>query len=223
MDIKIKGFEELTKGLDAMQRKQIPFATMKAINETANEVKKAEDRKIKRVFKKPTKATQNSVIILYAKKTRLEATVKIKDRPFSGSNASINAYLNPHIYGGDRSRKGSEKRLQSDNKMARGKSLFPGQGIKLNKFGNITKAAMKRMMVGKNYFSVKHGSKAANHLRPGIYLRLSKRRISPMVIYGDKATYQVRFRFYDVANKVIDKRLTRNFSKALDHALRTAR
>ena len=44
-DIKLFGFKELTKDLDKMQRKQIPFATMKALNETANEVKKAEDKK----------------------------------------------------------------------------------------------------------------------------------------------------------------------------------
>ena len=221
MDIKIKGFKELTKGLDKMQRKQIPFATMTALNETAKEVKKAEDRKIKSVFKKPTKTTQNSVIILFAKKTKLEATVKIKDRPFSGSDFSINAYLNPHIRGGVRTRKGSEKRLQSDNKMVRGASLFPGQGVKLNKFGNITKAKIKKFIDSEKYFSIK--TRQGRGLHPGIYQRMSKGQVRPVIVFGKKPTYQVRFRFHAIAQKVIDKRLTKNFSKALDHALRTAR
>lgn len=243
-DITFKGLKKMTKDLDDMARKQIPFAMMRGINETAKEVKKAEDKKIKRVFKKPTKTTQNSVIILFAKKTKLEATVKIKDKPFSGSNFSIADYLAPQIFGGSRSRKGSEKRLQASGRMTKGRSLFPGQGTKLNKFGNIPKGHMTRIMsaVGghhdaqqnttakskkrnKNvigFFVVKKGNVSTKHLHPGIYKRVG-RKLIPVIIYGKKPKYQVRFRFFDVADKVINKRLTANFSKSLDFALRTAR
>lgn len=221
LNIELKGIKKLTKSLSAMEKKQLPFATMTALNETAKDVKRAEDRKIKRVFKHPTKTTQNSVIILYAKKTRLEATVKIKDKPFSGSNVSVSDYLYPQIHGGHRMRKGSEKRLQSANKMVKGKSLFPGQGTKLNKFGNIAKGKMTKILTGDKFFHVKHGDRN-KHLRPGIYERIGK-RIRPVIAFGKRPRYPARFKFYDVAKKVISRKLTRNFSKALDRALRTAR
>lgn len=217
-----KDIDKLTKKLDKFQRKQIPFATMTALNETAKDVKKAEDKKIKRVFKKPTKTTQNSVIILFAKKTKLESVVKIKDRPFSGSNVSVSDYLFPQIHGGPRMRKGSEKRLQSTGRMKKGRSLFPGQGIKTNKFGNIPKGKMTKIMTGNKYFSVKHGTPAARHLHPGIYERIG-RNIRPVIAYGDKPKYQPRFRFFKVGEQVINKKLVPNFVRALDRALATAR
>ena len=50
LNIDFKGIDKLKKNLSAMEKKQLPFATMTALNETAKDVKRAEDRKIKRVF-----------------------------------------------------------------------------------------------------------------------------------------------------------------------------
>jgi len=244
IDIEWEGIDKTIRALDNMAKKQVPFATMMAINETANDVKAAEIKKMKRVFNKPTKTTLNSVIIRYAKKISLWATVKIKDKPFSGGGAAVKDYLGPQIHAGERKRKGSEMRLQSSFKMTKGRYIVPGQGMKLNKFGNIPKGKMTQIMsaVGghhdtrqnvtarskklnknvRDYFVVKKGNPRVQHLHPGIYRRIG-RTIRPMLLYVKKPRYFVRFRFFHIADTVIGKKLVNNFNKALDRALRTAR
>lgn len=234
--IEFEGLEEWESHLNDLERKQMPFALAKGITDTAKDVKAALQKEIKRVFDSPTRFTINSIYIVPAKKGIYIAFVGIKgDR---------NSYLYPQSRGGRRNLKRSEASLQSTGKMTKGLHIMPGEAIRLNKFGNITKGKMTKIMsVVKghrdktqnttarskkrnkslpNLFVAKKGNRRTQHLQPGIYQR-TKKGVKPILIYAQESKYHVLFRFFDVAQKVTNRNLMRNVDKAMKHAIATAR
>jgi len=69
--------KEVTKGLSSIQKKQIPFATMLALNDTAFALHRAYKKQTKQKFDNPTDFTQKAFRVDKAKKTNLIAVVYV--------------------------------------------------------------------------------------------------------------------------------------------------
>jgi len=110
----VKGdLKPITKHLKRMQKKQIPFASAMAINDTLKQVVKAEQIQITKRLDRPTPFTVKAFKIKWAKKHALHGEVQIKPIQWK--------YLKYQIEGGTRT----------------GKIGVPTSNAKLNKYGNI--------------------------------------------------------------------------------------
>lgn len=110
----IKGdLKPITKHLSKVQKKQIPFASANAINETLKQIVKAEQAQMPKKLDRPTPFTTKAFRIKYAKKHMLHGEVVIKPVQWE--------YLKYQIEGGRRT----------------GKIGVPTSNAKLNKYGNI--------------------------------------------------------------------------------------
>lgn len=111
----IKGdMKPITKHLTKLQKKQIPFAASKAINDTLKQVVKAEQVQMPKKLDRPTPFTSKAFRIKYAKKHTLHGEVQIKPIQWE--------YLKYQIEGGTR----TKTRIP-----------VPTSQAKLNKYGNI--------------------------------------------------------------------------------------
>ena len=64
MRLSIKhNIDEVTKGMSSMQKKQIPFATMLALNDTAFDLQRVYKAQTKQKFDQPTKFTQTGFAV----------------------------------------------------------------------------------------------------------------------------------------------------------------
>lgn len=87
------------KRLANMTMRQIPFAASKALNETASVLLRMNKLQMKKTFKNPVAYTLNAFMIERSSKQRLEAAVRLKDKP-GGKH-----YLPIQVKGGNRPRK----------------------------------------------------------------------------------------------------------------------
>ena len=136
--------KQLTKFLSNAHRKQIPFASMMALNDVAFDARSYTQKSLPRRLDRPTPAMVKSVQVQKAKKKKLVATVGFAGLGFKSSKWQESAaeIMKRHIMGGTRLAKGTPLRIPSDTK---------GGGIKLNKFGNIGgKKAKVAKMIGNN-------------------------------------------------------------------------
>lgn len=187
--------KKLTKKLKGIQRKQIPFATSRAINQTAEFTAVNLNQETREVFKSPTPFTQRAFTLRRSSKSKLRATVFAKD---------IQAqYLGYAVFGGTRQPKG--------------RALLLPEEIRLNKYGNIPRNAIKRLLARPDTFS------ATLRGIPGIWQRANRRRLRLLVSYQPQATYRPRFPFQRSASAHITRAFPGFFSTALRQALRTAR
>ena len=121
IEVETKGFKELEKFLGNLT-KQVPFAAATALNKTARSIKKALAVEMEKTFDRPTPFIKNAVYTDPASKKDLKAAIGIKD--------DAQRILAPHVHGGKRSMKRSEKLLNH--------YWTPGRGARLNKYGNIS-------------------------------------------------------------------------------------
>ena len=123
--------KDLQKSLDDLAKKQIPFATAKALTLTAKKVQAAETKAIISTFPTATPFTQKSVGVIPARKTSLTATVFVKD--------IAAAYLEPFEFGGP-------------HFLGKKKGLLVPKAQRVNQFGNLTKGALARLKGKPNVF-----------------------------------------------------------------------
>ena len=218
-----------------LRKDQVPFATSLAINSTAKKVKANLEKNIEHVFDSPTRTTKNSLYFVASTKKTLTGQVAIKDKYKTGKTGTPpSKYLEPHVAGGSRYRKGSERQLKSTGIMPSNKWMVHGKGARLNKAGNITHAQYIKMLSAVRGFGEKGyiANRAANvkstpyFVIPGvgIYKRTGKRTIKSQLIFvSKKPNYRKRFDFHGIAEQTYDRHFGSEFDKALDYAIRTAR
>jgi hypothetical protein len=135
--------EKLTKHLTDLSKKQIPFATMLALNQTAKSAKEALTAQLKVTFDRPTPYTVNSLFVKPATKSKLVARVEHKD--FLSKGKPPGEYLQPQIEGGLRKQKRSEVALGRLIGMPRG-YWTPGPGAQLDAYGNIKNGDITKIL-----------------------------------------------------------------------------
>jgi len=225
------------KKLNDLERRQIPFATAKALTRTAQAVQKDLRSEMRRVFDRPTRYTLNSLRVRPATKANLTATVHFKNE--AGSDGA-GGYLLPQIRGGQRAYKRFELHLQRAGILAPGFYAVPGAGSRLNASGNMSQGQITQILSGVKahpdpyarsskasgrrnpkplaYFVARPGG----HLPYGIWQRVGA-AVRPVMLFVRAPNYKVRFRFGDVAKRGAAKHFPIEFRRALNEALATAR
>jgi hypothetical protein len=223
-----------TRWLDDVQRKQIPFATAKALTETAKLVQADLKREMLAEFDNPSPYTKNSTFYTSATKATLQAVVGIKDKGMRVAPAKL---LKEHFTGGLRGGKPMERAMMALGALPSGWRVVPGQGLKLDTYGNpnrnqvreilgslknktsIYKGRGKKMaLVG--YFMIPIGTDS--RLTPGIYWRQG-RTIKPMFVFIKQAGYRKVIDLPAIGTRVVNKTFGPLFNTALERALATAR
>ena len=225
-----------TASMNAVEREQVPFATVMALTWTGQDVKQEHVRLLPLVFDRPTRFTMNSLQLTPATKHSPVARVW-----FKYSSRHRGHYLLPQVQGGGRPHKRFEYWLIQRGLMLSDEFAVPAQGLKLDAFGNIssgaivqilsqlaaspdatqweTKRSKRRAGVSRaRYFVPQPGSS----LPRGVWSRLGK-RVEPVLIFVKTARYAVRYRFFDISRRTAEARMPVNFDAAMKRALATAR
>ncbi len=231
-------------------QKQIQFATRVALTRTAQQAALAEVREMRDVFRNPTPYTLSSVFVQAATKTRLEATVKLKDDSTKATPAS--KFLAAQVRGGQRGQKRFERALQAVGAMPTGYRAVPGAAARLDTYGNMSRGQIVQLLAyfrafpemgykanmndkgrarlargtrrqqGYVYFVGRPGDR----LPLGIYQRFSfghGSAIKPVLIFVRSAVYQERYDFEYVVEQTVKTQFANEFAKAYGEALGTAR
>jgi hypothetical protein len=223
-----------TRWLSDIQRKHLPFATAKALTDTAKLVQAELKREMLAEFDNPSPYTKNSTFSTSATKATLQAVVGIKDKGMRVAPAKL---LKEHFTGGMRGGKPMERAMMALGALPSGWRVVPGQVLKLDSYGNpnrnqvreilgslknktsIYKGRGKKMaLVG--YFLIPIGTDST--LTPGIYWRQG-RTIKPMFVFIKQAAYRKVIDLPAIAGKVVAKSFGAQFATELQRALATAR
>lgn len=228
LTLSIQGVDKTSAMLAAIKG-QIPYATARALTKVAQHVKADIEAEIPKAFDNPTRWTLNALRIEPAKKNKLEAKVAIKDKAARGNPAL--SWLAPEVYGGARNDKRAEFALKTAKLLPQGMQAAPGKEAALNRFGNMTKAAIVKAAKGAKaaeageqqpgktkYFILRRGNQPL-----GIAARFSKKRMGTVIAFVASGTYQQRLDYYGVGNKTIDKTYADEFNAALKQAIETAK
>jgi len=236
MQISIQSnIDDVIKSMNDVAKRQLPAAAQWGLNGTAKKVKAAEQREIRKVFDKPTRYTQNSLWIKWAKKTKLEAIVKLKDEAFKGTPAT--KYLSAQLTGGRRKHKGFENLLISRGQMPSNMYAVPSRTMRLNQYGNVSNGVIQKILSGlgaqrDKYQRASKGSRTSGKYFSGIIgnvhgiwdiTKLQRGQLALMFLFVKSPSYKKRYDFEAVANKTIKTVFRREFDKALKKALETAR
>jgi|TARA_B100000035_G_scaffold238693_1_gene206994 hypothetical protein len=219
MDLKLSAdFKKLSKGLNSMQRTQLPFVISKTINEVAfASIDKNNPEGLKQKAKDTfeggaTNFTVGGFRFRKSTKKNLTAYVFVE--------SAREKYMKFQIKGGTR---------QPHNKTI----LVPTKNIKLNKFGNLTRATRNKLFDDKKKFfeGIPKGLTGDNNR--GIWERYGRNKANPsgqrirmVANYVGQAQYRPKFPFKKTVEGVVfgQKRgIGRTFEKNLKLALKTMR
>jgi hypothetical protein len=137
ISVKFEGLKELTKNMDDLAKRQVPYATAKALTKTAQDIKAEELREVQRTIDRPTPYAINSLRVDPATKNKLEATVRFKDKSDAGKGNPAANFMLPQAEGGKRNIKRFESALQRIGVLPQGMYIVPGEACPLDAYGNI--------------------------------------------------------------------------------------
>lgn len=199
MQIKVKdNSKQLAKKLTAIQKKQIPFATAQAINNTLFGLRKEMAKQTVKKLDRPVPFTQRGFLVTKAKKTNLVGILRIRPE--------VESYLKFQIDGGVR--KPSSKKVPvpiTKNK-------------RLNKYGNIAGKRSGLVKGSKEFIATIGGA-------TGVWKENRKGQPPTLLIkFHDSVKYSKKpFDFYKIGRGYINGTYDRQLTKALAKALRTAK
>ena len=234
--IEIKGLDQAKSHLTTVQ-KQARFAAGRALTSTGKLIEKKLQADMAGKFDRPSPFVKRSTFATSATRDKLEVRIGLKDKKPAGGTAPA-VLLKEHFGGGMRGNKPMEKALIALRVLPAGWRVVPGAGMKLDAYGNpmrkdvaeVLGALRTGMKVHKGrgkkatvigYMVIPVGSKS--HLSPGIYRRMSRDEIKPVFLFIEAAGYSNRFNLRRLAESVVRKDFDKEFAKAFDQAMRTAR
>lgn len=179
------------RDMNRRQNGDLKIAMAAALTRTGQDAKAAIAAQIVRVFDRPTSYTRRAVYLQPAKKSRLVARVGIMARQAE--------YLGLQETGGTR-------------RPRRRALLIPVQ-IRKNKFGNMSRGAVARLLARPDVFSGTVGGVA------GIWQR-RRGALKLLVAYAASAQYAPRFGFEGVAADTVRARFGAQFDRALSEFVR---
>lgn len=125
----------LIRNLSNLEKKQLPFATMLALNDSMFDVREAWKQAMPEVFDQPTPFTRNAVRYKRARKDNLVAEVFLRNE--SGTSTPPSRYLLPEVEGGEREEKPFEHLLREQGIIGMDEFIVPAKGFPLNAYGNV--------------------------------------------------------------------------------------
>lgn len=200
MNINIKAdTKEINKSLTSFQKKQIPFATSKAINKTAFQTRRQLQKDMDNIFRKgATGFTKKGVFVKPSNKANLQGNVFILKEQAK--------YLERQVFGGIR-RESFAIPIPFRNR------------IGLTNQGNLTKAKFKSLVNNKNnkildVNGVKGLYELKKNSKPKLLVALNRRSVS----YDNP-----KFKFFALGRRAVNKFFLKNYRKELDKAIRSAK
>ena len=215
IDQDLKGFDRFLNN----NRKQLPFATSVALNNTGFDIRQAFNKGTLSAFNKPTRFTQKAFLTTKSKKTNLVVHVFAKDK--EGSDAA--RYLRFGVKGGTRPAKGYERFFSGLPNDGTVNAYFIPSQIKVDGFGNVTRANLKKVSAAVQNNKAFIGTPRNSSRPAGIYERDGDKLITRFVSVSTRPTYTGRFNLQVIGDKVINRRLNQHFNKAMTKAIATAR
>lgn len=168
MEISIENnIKEVTRGLTKIQRKQIPFAASQALNDVAfNLARKQMPQEMDSTFEGGATAyTKRAFKFEKSNKRNLKARIFTDNR--------THEYMSLMVHGGQR--------------LPKGRSIFiPSTNIKRNRYGNVTRGKMQKMITDKSKYFTSNDKKYEKFGRgksrlAGVYKQsVSYRKVFPM-------------------------------------------
>tara|TARA_R100000808_G_scaffold18323_1_gene40164 strand:- start:81 stop:686 length:606 start_codon:yes stop_codon:yes gene_type:complete len=201
MEISIQNnIKEVTRGLNKMQRKQIPFATSQALNDVAkNLARKQMPIEMQATFQGgATGHTKRAFLYDRSNKRNLRARVF--------TNPRTHEYMSYMVHGGQR--------------LPKRRAIFiPSRSVKRNKHGNVTRSRMQKMITDRSKFFTKNDKKYEKFGRGGSKTRL-------VGVYKSSAMYRPVLPLEKIARSYVYSAsvgFTPRFRERLTKALATAR
>lgn len=242
MSLSVKdNIDAVARRLTDVERRQLPFALARAMTLTAKDAQKAVTDEMRRVFDRPTRYTINSTFIKPARKTDLTATLAVRE--FGGKGTAAANFLEPQIKGVRRKLKRFERSLQSAGQMPKYTYAMPGQRVRLDRYGNVSRGTITKVLSAlkatsdasqRATASVRSAktqarnryvafTKPRGRLVPGVYQRRAGGGLSPIFVYTRAPRYRKRLRFWEIANATASMRFPMQLRRSLAMALRTAK
>jgi hypothetical protein len=233
-------FDQLTKWAKSVAAEQVPFAAALTLTMTGQDVKTAIELDLATMLDRPTPYTMRGFRLYPAKKTNLVAKVTFRE--------DARDYLGAQVEGGERKVKALEKALRTVGHLPTGWVVVPGQGARLDQYGNLDRGQIIQILsqlritlvagytrnlsfnarkqigaqrrAGGRFFVVKPGGP----IHPGVYQReLFGRGITPVLMFVRTAAYKVRLPVDQIGRRVVADRLETNFGIAWHRAMASAR
>ncbi len=250
IQIKIPKTEHLTKGLDDMQRRQVPFAVALATTRLAQRGRDGLRAAAQKIFQggaTPFTIRGIEYVPSRIERGRAVALVYIQDGWTADSRVNAAKFLAPEVQGGDRNQKGFEKRLASAGILPSGYSVVMGSGVPKDQYGNVrggggyyttilsqlqafTTAGFSANETTRSRAKAKRtlevfALKAPHGKLPmGIYERMAGRTVRPLFVFvKGTPTYKKKLPWYEALQMLADQGFRQAFKEALAEALRTAR
>jgi len=154
--VQATGFRELEQQLTAIQRTQLPYATMVALNKTGSGMMEKVRATMSEVFDKPTPFSLKKVAIgHWATKTQPWLDIGLGITPSTTYDPSQLSHLEPHVpgYPSTRKAKGSENWLRGTF-MRPDQWLMPARNFPtLDPYGNVRGPLMQKMLADIDAYS----------------------------------------------------------------------
>ena len=218
------------------QEKNFKFSAAIAMTKTAKIAQANVIEALPRYIDRPTRWTLRGTYIVPAKPKKLETKVAFKDDRAIGNRGNSKGgtaaanYMIWQTEGGQRQQKGIERKLVALGILGRDEYVVPGDAQRLNRYGNIPRARLSKMLAdiqganvgiaqGFGQATTKTGKKKFFYhpnLRPrGIWERFGRggRRARPALLFVKKSFYRRRFPFDKIVNDTFEKHLDDEFEK----------
>ena len=226
-DVRVEGVEAVRAHI-AGYGKQVTFATAKALTDVAGELKRALPAELERDLDRPTEFTKRGVFVKPARREDLRAVV--------GFMPIQSRYLVYQVEGGQRQPTKKALRLPSTIPLDAQGNIPPRtiqQLIAAARAGRFGKVVQRRLGVGGDRRKRGDPRESLFYSKPrglpwpaGIYRRIPGRpgKLIPIIVFPQRAaTYKPRFKFFELADRVVREQWPLKFRQALDYALATAR
>ncbi len=200
----------IERRLTSLAKSQLPFAVALGINDVTGQIAAAERTSMGRDLDRPTPFTQRGLTVDRASKRKLTGIVRFK--PIQAE------YLATQASGGKR--------------RAKKRAVLVPVGLRVNKYGNLPKNAIKRALARPDTFSGKVRGVAGIYQRPkggarrgrgGVGAGTNTKGLKLLVAYKASVSYAPRLKFVPRAHRLADREIGPAIAKRLRLAVQTAR
>jgi hypothetical protein len=214
------GLDKAMKLTDAI-RKQMPFATSRALNQMAFQVSQDLRNQTPAFFDRPNAYTRKGFFYTRSTKADLVATVTAGDT--RDPNDRRRQYLARQIVGGTRVSKSAENKTGSLFPVVQGQQLVPTRAAKRNSFGNVPRSFWGTITADNPKFFV--GKPQGGTRSFGIYQRFGPkgRNLKALMVAQDSTQYSKLFPMERIAYQTISRNWSRYLASSLEKAIATAK
>ena len=245
INIQITGLDEVKRTLGSMA-KQANYAASRALNTTAFAINTKLKTEMASTFQGGATAySLRAFKVEKADKNNLQAVVALRTDN-QGAALPYSKALGHLFTSGKRNFKKIEGILRARKILPSGLSVAPGDGMRLDGYGNMNKRQLNEVMSmllsrpsnmrvwrktgrGKpqkavDYFVVKPGDKTRLH--PGIYKHIETGKssaIDKMILFINPVNYRKLIDLQKLGNEVVDRTFNTEFSKEFARAMESAK